>query len=134
VGQRVDAAARLAVGVSVAVLVHAARAAASEGDDRDQRDKGYRAIAMLAKMAHPEKQHSLSCETGQHALGLAAAACDEHVLPAFVVRWRALEVAVERLELEPRDVDEAEPLILRCPPERTGGAGLECDVDAVVGD
>ena len=52
--------------------------------------------------------------------GLRSAAGDEHVLAAAVGERRPVEVAVERLELEPRDVDEPEPLVLGRPPQRAG--------------
>lgn len=38
---------------------------------------------------------------------------DEHVLATLVAHGLSLEAAVERLELETRNVDEAEPLVLR---------------------
>src|SRR5207302_2717634 len=59
---------------------------------------------------------------------------DEHVLAALVAERLAREAAVERLDLEPRDVEEPEPLVLRRPPEGARRAVVQDDVDAVVAD
>src|SRR5215204_1939426 len=59
---------------------------------------------------------------------------DEDVLGAVVVEWGAIEAAVHGLHLEAGDVDEAEPLVLRGPPQRAGSAIVQDDVDTVVAD
>src|SRR5919197_2906051 len=64
----------------------------------------------------------------------ALAPRDEHVLAALVVERLAGEAAVERLHVEARHVDEAEPLVLRCPPERGLRAVVKDDIDAVGAD
>src|SRR3954452_12937983 len=58
----------------------------------------------------------------------------EDVLTAVVVERLPGESAVERLEAQPRDVEEAQPFVLGRPPERTGSAIVQGDVDSVVAD
>jgi Winged helix DNA-binding domain len=58
----------------------------------------------------------------------------EDVLTAVVVERFAGESAVESLEAEARDVEEPQPLVLGCPPERTGSTLVQGDVDSVVAD
>src|SRR4051812_2912636 len=59
---------------------------------------------------------------------------DEDVLAAVVVQRFAGESAVERLQAEARNVEEPQPFVLRRPPERTGSALVQGDVDTVVAD
>src|SRR5215216_5027052 len=61
-----------------------------------------------------------------------SAAHDEDVLTTLVVQRLAVETAVERLQLEPRDVDEPEPFVLGRPPQGAGGAAVERDIDPSV--
>src|SRR5215469_6472206 len=60
------------------------------------------------------------------------AAGDEHVFPAVVAERFSGEAAVECLDLQARDIDESEPLVLGGPPHRTRCAAVEGDVDPVV--
>ena len=55
----------------------------------------------------------------------------EDVLTAVVSARASVEVAVERLDLQARDVDEPEPLVPGRPPQRAATAVVETDVDAV---
>src|SRR5580765_1829082 len=59
---------------------------------------------------------------------------DEDVLAAVVAERLVLEAAEEILELEPCDVDQPEPFVLRRPPERARPAVVECEVDSIVAD
>jgi hypothetical protein len=49
--------------------------------------------------------------------GTRSAPRDEHVFGAVVRERLALEAPVQRLELQAGDVDQAQPLVLRCPPQ-----------------
>ena len=57
---------------------------------------------------------------------------DEHVLSAVVFERLAGEAGPERLQLETGDVDETEPLVLRCPPKRARSVSVQVDVDPIV--
>src|SRR5918994_539881 len=59
---------------------------------------------------------------------------DEDELAALVVERTAVEPAVERLRLEPGDVDQAQPLVPRRPPEGARVSRVEHDVDTAVAD
>jgi len=59
-------------------------------------------------------------------------ASDEHVFPAIVSKRLSCEATVERFQLETGNVDEPEPLVLGCPPERARRAIVECQVDPIV--
>src|SRR5712691_2397226 len=63
-----------------------------------------------------------------------SAAGDEDVFAAVVVDRLSVEATEESLELEPRYIEEPEPFVLGCPPQRAGGAVVERDVDSVVAD
>ncbi len=52
----------------------------------------------------------------------------------FSVNGSPREPAVERLDLESGDVDEAEPLVLRGPPQTADATVVVHDVEAVVAD
>jgi hypothetical protein len=57
---------------------------------------------------------------------------DEDVFAAVFGQRLAGEAAVEGFHLEAGDIDEAEPLVLRRPPDGAPGAVVEREVDAVV--
>src|SRR5512132_608537 len=59
---------------------------------------------------------------------------DEHVFAAVIVERASFEVPEERLELKPRDIEQPQPLVLGRPPQRTGRAVVEREVDPVVTD
>src|SRR4051794_3610007 len=59
---------------------------------------------------------------------------NEDVLTAVVVERFAGESAIESFEVQPRDVEEPQPFVLGCPPERTGSTVVQSDVDSVVAD
>ena len=59
---------------------------------------------------------------------------DEHVLRAVVRERLALEAAVQRLELQTGHVEQAQPLVLRRPPQRARPAAVEHQVDPVIAD
>src|SRR5579862_700672 len=83
--------------------------------------------------AAPRATNRRTQESSRRRAGASRTPGDEHVLPALVLQWAPLEVAVERFELEARNVDQAEPLVLRRPPEGARCAAVEDDVHAVVG-
>src|SRR5687768_18436387 len=58
----------------------------------------------------------------------------EDVLTAFVVERFPIESAVESFEAQAGDVEESQPFVLGCPPERTGSTIVQGDVDSVVAD
>ena len=64
--------------------------------------------------------------------GIASAARDEHVFPAVVGQWLPGEATLQCLQLQPADIEQAEPLVLRCPPQGALTLVVEQDVDAVV--
>ncbi len=45
---------------------------------------------------------------------------DEDVLAAVVVERFPVESAIESFEVQARDVEESQPFVLGCPPERAG--------------
>ena len=59
---------------------------------------------------------SARASSGCGAIGLWAAS-DEDVFVGVVIEWLPGEAAVECLKLESCDIDQAEPLVLGCPPE-----------------
>src|SRR6188508_2414086 len=59
---------------------------------------------------------------------------DEDVLATRCRQRTPVEVAVQRVDGESRDVDETEPLVLRRPPQRAPAAVVAHDVDAIVRD
>jgi len=67
-----------------------------------------------------------------HAEALAAG--DENVLTAVVVERFPIESAVESFQTQARDVEETQPFVLGCPPERTGSTVVQGDVDSVIAD
>jgi len=50
---------------------------------------------------------------------------DEHIFPAVIGVRLTGEPGIERLQLESGDVEEPEPLVLRCPPEGAPRAVVE---------
>src|SRR6266571_7255129 len=64
----------------------------------------------------------------------ALAAAHEDVLPAVFCERLAGEAAVKGLEFQTGHVEESEPLVLRCPPERARLAAVEGEVDSIVAD
>ena len=58
----------------------------------------------------------------------------EDVLTAVVVERFPGESAMESFEAQARDVEEPQPFVLGCPPERTGSAIVQGDVDSVIAD
>ena len=61
--------------------------------------------------ARPEGMVSLPYTSGT--------TCDEHVLAARIVEGFPVEPAVERLQVQLGDVQQAEPLVFGCPPQGT---------------
>src|SRR5437868_15060555 len=62
------------------------------------------------------------------------AAGHEDVLVAVVVERFAGESAIESFQLQARDVEESQPFVLGCPPERTDCTSVQGDVDPVIAD
>src|SRR6266498_2922648 len=62
------------------------------------------------------------------------AAGHEDVLVAVVVERFAGESAIESFQPQARDVEEPQPFVLGCPPERTGSTTVQGDVDPVIAD
>ena len=62
------------------------------------------------------------------------AAGHEDVLVAVVVERFAGESAIESFQPQARDVEESQPFVLGCPPERTGSTTVQGDVDPVIAD
>ena len=58
----------------------------------------------------------------------------EDVLGAVVEERLAGESAIESFEAQARDVEEPQPFVLGCPPERTGSTIVQGDVDSVIAD
>src|SRR5438309_9994337 len=58
----------------------------------------------------------------------------EDVLTAVVVERFPGESAIESFEAQARDVEETQPFVLGCPPERTGSTVVQGDVDPVIAD
>src|SRR4051794_36963581 len=58
----------------------------------------------------------------------------EDVLTAAVVERFPGESAMESFEAQARDVEEPQPLVLGCPPERSGSTIVQGDVDSVIAD
>src|SRR5207244_5211441 len=58
----------------------------------------------------------------------------EDVLVAVVVERFAGESAIESFQPQARDVEESQPFVLGCPPERTGSTTVQGDVDPVIAD
>src|SRR5438552_7600366 len=58
----------------------------------------------------------------------------EDVLTAVVVERFPGESAIESFQLQARDVEEPQPFVLGCPPERTGSTVIQGDVDSVIAD
>ena len=58
----------------------------------------------------------------------------EDVLTAVVVERFPSESAIESFEAQARDVEEPQPFVLGCPPERTGSTIVQGDVDSVIAD
>ena len=58
----------------------------------------------------------------------------EDVLTAVVVERFPGESAIESFEAQARDVEEPQPFVLGCPPERTGSTIVQGDVDSVIAD
>src|SRR4051812_11890801 len=58
----------------------------------------------------------------------------EDVLAAVFGEGLAGEPAVQRLQMEPGDVEQAEPFVLGRPPERACLAAVEDEVDPIVAD
>ena len=58
----------------------------------------------------------------------------EDVLGAVVVERFAGESAIESFQPQARDVEEPQPFVLGCPPERTGSTIVQGDVDSVIAD
>ncbi len=56
----------------------------------------------------------------------------EDVLGAVVVERLASESAIESFQTQARDVQEPQPFVLGCPPERTGSTIVQGDVDSVI--
>src|SRR5437764_5780997 len=63
-----------------------------------------------------------------------AAAGHEDVLVAAVVERFARESAIESFQPKARDVEEPQPFVLGCPPERTRSTTVQGDVDPVIAD
>jgi hypothetical protein len=62
------------------------------------------------------------------------AAGHEDVFVAVVVERFAGESAIESFQPQARDVEESQPFVLGCPPERTGSTTVQGDVDPVIAD
>src|SRR6058998_374728 len=62
------------------------------------------------------------------------AAGHEDVLVAVVVERFAGESAIESFQPQARDVEESQPFVFGCPPERTGSTTVQGDVDSVIAD
>src|SRR5438552_17143087 len=58
----------------------------------------------------------------------------EDVLTAVVVERFPSESAIQSFEAQARDVEEPQPFVLGCPPERTGSTIVQGDVDSVIAD
>src|ERR671926_456102 len=58
----------------------------------------------------------------------------EDVLTAVVVERFPGESAIESFQPQARDVEETQPFVLGCPPERTGSTIVQGDVDSVLAD
>src|SRR5438105_12484869 len=58
----------------------------------------------------------------------------EDVLTAVVVERFPGESAVESFQAQARDVEEPQPFVFGCPPERTGSTIVQGDVDPVIAD
>ena len=58
----------------------------------------------------------------------------EDVLGAAVVERLAGESAIESFQPQARDIEESQPFVLGCPPERTGSTIVQGDVDPVIAD
>src|SRR5438132_8251653 len=58
----------------------------------------------------------------------------EDVLTAVVVERFPGESAIESFEVQARDVEESQPFVLGCPPERSGSTIVQGDVDPVIAD
>src|SRR4029453_14468599 len=58
----------------------------------------------------------------------------EDVLTAAVVERFPGESAIESFEAQARDVEEPQPFVLGCPPERSGSTIIQGDVDSVIAD
>src|SRR5436190_15727951 len=63
-----------------------------------------------------------------------SATCHEDVLTAVVVERFPGESAIQSFEAQARDVEEPQPFVLGCPPERTGSTLVQGDVDSVIAD
>src|SRR5262245_48216664 len=63
-----------------------------------------------------------------------SAAGDKDVLTAVIVEGFPVESAIESFQVQARDVEEPQPFVLGCPPERAGSTVLQGDVDSVVAD
>jgi hypothetical protein len=46
-----------------------------------------------------------------------SAACYKDIFPTVIVEWLSGKAAVERLQLKAGDIEEAEPFVLRGPPQ-----------------
>jgi hypothetical protein len=62
--------------------------------------------------------------------GSRSAAGDEDEFTAVVVERFSIEATEQSLELEPPDIDEVEPFVLRRPSQRASRAVVERDVGA----
>jgi len=65
---------------------------------------------------------------------IRSAAGDEDEFAAVVIKRLSVQATEKSLEPKPRDIEEPEPLVVGCPPQRAGGAVVEGDVDSVVAD
>src|SRR5256885_14889624 len=63
-----------------------------------------------------------------------SATCHEDVFTPVVIERFAGESAIESFEAQARDVEEPQPFVLGCPPERTGSTIVQGDVDSVIAD
>jgi hypothetical protein len=86
---------------------------------------GRTAEGARSTLSHTRLRHLPRARTAE------SAASDEHVLPAVFGKRLALEPTLEGLQLE-RGVEEPQPLVLRCSPQRAPPAHIECDVDPVI--
>src|SRR5262249_17695123 len=80
---------------------------------------GKKYLLMMPQLCYPRSPRS-------------SRASDEHVFPAIVSKRLACEATVEHFQLETGDVEQPEPLVLGCPPQRALRAIVECQVDPIV--
>ena len=103
-----------------------------EVEHRALRLAPYAWMARIVGIRYDDAKRAAVEGSGHDASALAAG--HEDVLTAVVVERLAGKSAIERFQAQPRDVEEAQPFVLGCPPERTGSTIVQGDVDPVIAD